>query len=100
MDVSPSRTAEAPVPSIRGGSLAANRTAGVRAGRLAVLKHHLPVYPHRTNTHRHSLRLAKVRAIGDGCGIEEHEIGEVPRGDAAAIRDADVRRRERGHLAD
>ena len=45
------------------------------------------------------MRLFDRRIVGDGGGIEQHQIGPHSGADDAAVRDADVRRGERRHLA-
>src|SRR4029079_9633685 len=76
------------------------RLSRIPTGRRARFEHDLPVDPHRAHADRLRLRRLERRAIRDAIRIEQHEVGEEAGLQRAALRDPDILRRERRHLAD
>ena len=66
--------------------LAAQHHTGFPAARLAVLPHRPAVDPHHFDPDRRGMRLLGRRPVGDGGGVEEHEVGVSPGCDRGRAR--------------
>ena len=67
---------------------------------LALVQHHLAVHEHGVDSHRILKRILERRLVGDGRGIEDHQVGPLAFLDRAAIGEAEDAGRQRRHLAD
>src|SRR5687768_15528332 len=69
-----------------------------RSRALTVAERHTPIHDHGANADRILERILERRLVGNGGGIEHHEVGREVPSDATAVAEPNARRRERGHL--
>ena len=82
-----------------GGFIAPAR-ARTAAGVPAVGDHGLAVDEHPGNPAGIPVGLGEGRRVGDGRGVEDHDVGDGARLETAPVPETQLRRRQAGHLAD